>query len=275
MSVSFVPPSQTRLTAHWAANVPASVAAAVVKPKPDYDHTALRWHPLWDLASAPLSPQEHRVGLDLVTGQTWVARGEVRLVSMELAGKTLRLALDELGEALAAQGGPRGAVELLDLSRPHHPVATGGTFGPWDTKQHASLRSWFAFAADVLERERSEHPDASALRCWPHHFDLAALWKLDDQDEPEDARSVGIGFSPGDEAYEEPYFYVLPWPPPAPEKLPSLDSGWGGWHTTGFVAAVLTATQLAERLTEASDRADAVSEFLAEATEAATRVLSN
>jgi hypothetical protein len=56
---------------------------------------------------------------------------------------------------------------------------------------------------------------------------------------------VGVGLSPGDEHYGGPYFYVTPWPYPAPERLPELSSR-GHWHTEGFVAAILPADCILE-----------------------------
>ena len=59
----------------------------------------------------------------------------------------------------------------------------------------------------------------------------------------ESARSIGVGLSPGDETYAQPYFYVSPWPAPKNPKLPALPPG-GHWHTKDFFAAVATADEL-------------------------------
>jgi hypothetical protein len=83
---------------------------------------------------------------------------------------------------------------------------------------------------------------ASAVRCWPHHFDIATLWTLGDGD-AETAPSVGIGMSPGDSHYPLPYFYVSPWPRPAPEQLPPLPVP-GHWHSQDFISAILTGDQI-------------------------------
>jgi hypothetical protein len=59
----------------------------------------------------------------------------------------------------------------------------------------------------------------------------------------EEARSIGVGFSPGDGSYDQPYFYVTPWPYPDTEDLPSLTAG-AHWHREGWTGAVLTAERL-------------------------------
>lgn len=48
--------------------------------------------------------------------------------------------------------------------------------------------------------------------------------------------------SPGDSTYDEPYFYVTPWPYPEGATLQPLE--FGTWHTKGWTGAVLTGTKL-------------------------------
>ena len=49
--------------------------------------------------------------------------------------------------------------------------------------------------------------------------------------------------SPGDDSYDEPYFYVTPWPAPTDITLASL-AGGGRWHIEDWTGAVLTANAL-------------------------------
>ena len=53
-------------------------------------------------------------------------------------------------------------------------------------------------------------------------------------------RSIGLGFSPGDDTYTEPYLYATPWPYPDLEKegLPDPDPQLH-WHTAGWVGLIL------------------------------------
>ena len=59
-----------------------------------------------------------------------------------------------------------------------------------------------------------------------------------------------LGFAPGDSSYDEPYFYITPWPYPDTANLPFLEGGH--WHTEGWMGAVLVASELIE----AGDSAD-------------------
>jgi len=76
------------------------------------------------------------------------------------------------------------------------------------------------------------------VRCWPHHFDIATLIALDPGMNPETARSIGVGLSPGDAGRPHPYFYVTLWPYPKDRELPALEGG-GVWNTEGWTGAVL------------------------------------
>src|SRR5260221_14637552 len=60
-----------------------------------------------------------------------------------------------------------------------------------------------------------------------------------DADTAQSARSIGIGVSPGDEFYDQPYVYISPSPQLNTAQLPDLPAP-GHWHTQGFVGAVVT-----------------------------------
>ncbi len=91
-----------------------------------------------------------------------------------------------------------------------------------------SLAAFYAFADELLRTLQAEAPacaDASPVRLWPEHFDIAF-----EQGEEDDGRRAAYGASPGDAHHGEPYLYVAPWnePPRGP-----------GWTATGFRGAEL------------------------------------
>ena len=71
---------------------------------------------------------------------------------------------------------------------------------------------------------------------------IAALLALE-KGPAEKARSIGIGVSPGDGYYAQPYLYVSPYPRPDTDNLPALPPG-GRWHTKDFFGAVATGIDL-------------------------------
>jgi hypothetical protein len=82
-------------------------------------------------------------------------------------------------------------------------------------------------------------------------------------------RTTGIGFSPGDDFYNEPYFYVSLYPGPDVATLPPLPA-IGHWHATPFTAAIARA----RRIVEAEDQKREVEAFLRTAVEIAIKALS-
>src|SRR5215472_17222155 len=87
----------------------------------------------------------------------------------------------------------------------------------------AELAAWFGNAALLLgsiQRQMiGRKLAASPARCWPHHFDLATLTTLPTRN-ADTTGYIGAGLSPGDEYYDEPYFYVSVYPEPDPAALP-------------------------------------------------------
>jgi hypothetical protein len=125
---------------------------------------------------------------------------------------------------------------------PDHAVARGAAY---DTsiagRELGEIARWFAGAADLLDefKARGKALGAGPVRCWPHHFDIATVVPVRG-----DAAGVGIGLSPGDEFYAQPYVYISPWPRfDAGGALPPLPAP-GHWHTRGFFGAVATGEEI-------------------------------
>jgi hypothetical protein len=96
----------------------------------------------------------------------------------------------------------------------------------------AALADAYAFGKAVLQRlvdDARPEDEATPPTLWPEHFDIAI--ELGDSE----ARA-NYGLSPGDESHSEPYLYVGPWNPPAPDA--EL------WNATGFPGAELTYSEL-------------------------------
>jgi len=90
-------------------------------------------------------------------------------------------------------------------------------FAP-DPASLATIARMYAQAARILERIHVP------VRLWPHHFDVAIL-----------RDNLGVGFLAGDEAIEEPYWYV--YNTPMPDAVPPLTVG--EWHRGEWTGAVL------------------------------------
>ena len=123
---------------------------------------------------------------------------------------------------------------------PPHVIAEGQTFKSENINHFKELGRYFANANSVLQTMKIKLPELSEIRCWPHHFDIATLLKIDEDKSAEEARSIGIGFSPGDGAYEEPYFYISPWPYPDLKKSELPELLGGKWHTEGWKGLIIS-----------------------------------
>jgi Family of unknown function (DUF5996) len=155
---------------------------------------------------------------------------------------------------------------------PAHAVTQGAAYGVADLADAlVELAAWFAnaeFSLVRVQRQMIQHKlAASDVRCWPHHFDLATLASFAAR--VAGAKGyIGAGLSPGDEYYDEPYFYVSVYPKPESAALPRL-ANLGHWHTREFTAAVVPAHQIVA----ANNPKAAADEFLMAAIDVAIKIL--
>jgi hypothetical protein len=264
---------EARLEAHHAVQWLARAARAFVPPQPDDSHTNLGWDDALDgFVTHPLKG-ELRLGLRIAVLTLLLPDPAGAAQTFALAGRTDAHARRWLGERLAAHRLDARALDAkLPYDIPAHALARGGAYGAGALADAlAELAAWFADAHAALGRVHDQMSARglapSPVRCWPHHFDMATLTVLE-AGSAEHARSVNAGLSPGDEHYEEPYFYVSPHPYPDPAKLPPLPA-FGHWHVRGFTAAIAPAS----RIVKTADHQAAVHTFLNEAVAAAINSL--
>jgi hypothetical protein len=260
---------EARLQAHCAVQWLARGARAYVPPQPGDSHTNLGWdegqggfstHPLSDGARLHL-----RIS-------------DLTLVVLNAAGNSPWLSLDGqtdgdvrtwLGRELSVKKfDPQKLDEPSPYEMPAHAIAKGAKYSIGGlVGALRDLSVWYANAngllSDVRQQLAARKLNAPAVRCWPHHFDLDSLVSLGND------RTTGLGFSPGDEYYDEPYFYVTIYPQPNPAALPKLPA-LGHWHTRDFIAAVMPAS----KIVAAKDQKTETEAFLNAACDAALKILS-
>jgi hypothetical protein len=240
------PPSAlagARKLAHHAAQWPTRAARANLKAAADDSHSAYAWeasHAALVTQGLPAKGGEVRVGVRIPRLEMIITRGDNVLDAFQFDGKTDAQAGTWIDLKLRALGLKGAGDVILPYDLPDHP--TGGR--PHELgmlgRELGELARWFGGGADVLEEfiGKLAGPRASAVTCWPHHFDIATLVSLE-EGHPANARSIGVGVSPGDEYYAQPYVYVSPWPRFDGNKLPDAPPP-GHWHTEGFFGAVAT-----------------------------------
>lgn len=260
----------SRLTLHWAAQIPSGTAGGLLAPVPDTSHNALTWDaPTASLATATL-PMGVRAAVRPRPFTLALLGADGAVVDeAPLEGRTLEEGFAWVADALAARAGApiAQALEKPAHDLPAHPVADGGAFRRPSAPDREQLEAWFHDAQLALEGVAARHPEAGPIRVWPHHFDIATLLSFAPDAEAEEAPSIGVGMTPGDGGVAEPYFYVNTWPIPAEPQVEALGHG-GRWNLDGWVGAVLEGS----RLTEADQRAQ-LQAFLEAALEACGRLV--
>lgn len=262
--------TDARLQLHHAAQLIVSAAISYLPARDDDSHTSMEWLPEQAvLAIAPFVPDGTRVGLR-VRDLTLLSIDRDRAIQSSLAldGRTNAEGLAWLSAEVRRAG--------CDLARlttrkhytiPPHEVARGAAYRA--SPEHVELARYYHNGWLVASRVTPGDATASPVRCWPHHFDIATLLSLPPVSGIP-ARTIGVGLSPGDESYPEPYFYVAPYPRPPHRHFAPLP--YGGWHTAEWVGAALTATELAGQ-SKPHDQQAVVSAFVTEAVDACRRVL--
>ncbi|HZF10209.1 MAG TPA: hypothetical protein VFE33_15580 [Thermoanaerobaculia bacterium] len=277
-AVNAEPFLDARLQLHWAAQIAAAPGKQLLPPQPDGSEQSFQW----DAAAGALTqgtvtaPRPFRSALrPAALSLALLDEGGSALAELPLAGRTLDAGYAWLTKELETLLG-RSLARPLDRlcsadGLPAHPVETGAPFSGIPPEAYVEVARWYANADRLLRAVQTANPEASPVRCWPHHFDLATLLTLDPGMDAESARSIGVGLSPGDAGdigRPEPYFYVTPWPYPKSPALPSL-AGGGSWNTEGWLGAVLEA----RAFVGGADQEGQVRDFLESAIAAARRLI--
>jgi hypothetical protein len=268
--------TEGRLQLHYAIQFMAATGAALAEPLPDYSHTSLEWRP--DLAvfvGAPIRATEaFRVALEPIHLMSLLLnrQGET-IANLSLDQKTLAEGMDWHKSEIAKLGADASKIELLSYPPddfPDHPLAHGAVF---ESEQNETARqectAYYANTHKLLQEVMNDTEDISPIQIWPHHFDMAVLISLPGKKGGE-PMTIGMGLSPGDKSYSEPYWYVTPYPYPNSEKLPGLE-GHGFWHTEHWVGAVLPASTLTQDSAQAQE--EQVRSFLRSAQKASEDLL--
>jgi hypothetical protein len=267
---------EARLQAHYAAQWLARAARAYIAPQPDDGHTSLNLVASIDGFTTQAWQNGLQLSLQLRTLTLALHEGDVAtpVSSFALSGHSDAQARQWLGERLVQRNLDAWALDAMPpYEMPAHRIAEGARYDAAACAEAlAELAAWFANAHGLLgqiqRRLLGQKLAASPLCCWPHHFDLATLTTLPKQ-AAEETGYVGIGLSPGDNYYDEPYFYVSVYPKPDPSMLPTLPM-FGHWHTHEFMAAIVPA----HKIIAAKDQEAETGEFLGHAVDAALKLLN-
>ena len=276
--VGIVPPhelSDARKIIHHSVQLIAATGKYFLPDRPDDSHTSLHWNKDRAAFEGEMIGETNpfRLGLHTESMILYIRQNnQDDLATFNLKGNTLSSALSWLKTEFKNRGLDASELSLnMHYEIPPHRVA-GGEPVETDISDHfMEIGRYFANAHNVLNAIKSVLPEAGPVRCWPHHFDIATLIKIDKVNPAEEAQTIGIGLSPGDESYTEPYFYISPWPYPDIQKSDLLAMPAGKWHTESWLGAVLPASEICSQ----SEQAKTVYNFLKSGIIACTKLLNH
>jgi hypothetical protein len=256
--------TQARLAAHYAVQWLARAARAYIEPKADDSHTNLGWDQvLGGLATHPL-PDGSQLALRIADLTLLLPRPQASELSLQnRSDADIRACL---GPRLGTMGlDPLALDKPLPYDMPASAIASGGHYLIHELKSAlGQLSGWYDNASraldDVRQQLMARGLRAPPVRCWPHHFDLDTLVYFGARSS-DNTRTLGVGFSPGDEYYDQPYFYVSIYPAPTVTTLPALPIGH--WHSHNFTGAIVTA----DCILDESDQGNTAGSFLRSATD--------
>ena len=259
--------SDCKLQFHYAAQFAAAAGISFLEHRSDDSHTSLEWVPaLGGLFSQPIPTGiPFRIGVRPARLALLIVSDDNKpIAEYKLHGHTITDATQWIRSQIKLLGAQPMRYSLRrDYEIPAHELAIGESFDASAPSRFEELSKWFSNSAALLGSIARKTRGASEVRCWPHDFDIATLVRVDHD------RTMGIGMEPGDDYYDEPYFYLNMDPQPAADRVLSRPLwGEGRWHTNVWVGAVLTGS----RLGPASSQERQVREFIDSAV-AACRVL--
>jgi len=277
-AVGSVPPHElvdARRQLHHSVQLIAAAGKSLIPERSDDSHTSLHWNETEKAFEGETIGDSPAliVGLSPTNLTLYVKQyNQDKLATYALQDKTLDSALSWLKSIIGDRGFTASKITLkMHYEIPPHSVGGGQTFRMDNPDHFEEIGIYFTNANSVLHALNSTIPGTSKVRCWPHHFDIATLITIDEDKSAEEARSIGIGLSPGDGGYDMPYFYISPWPTPDVQKTKLPDLPAGKWHTEGWTGARLLASEFSSN----REQAKIISNFVTGGISACAEILKH
>ncbi|HEX8945581.1 MAG TPA: hypothetical protein VF785_20745 [Gemmatimonadaceae bacterium] len=230
-----------RLQLHHAAQLATAFGISYLAAQADDSHTNLEWiESIGALASKSAGSPAVRVAVRPNALAILILDANANVTATYLLdGRTISDAAEWIRGQLTERGFDAARYTLKrHYQIPTHALDSGAAFRASQPALFGELARWYSNAAATLEQFASVTPNAAPVRCWPHHFDIATIVEV------AQGKTVGLGMEPGDEYWQEPYFYTNMYPSPnADVPRPEL-GGNGLWNTRDWVGAVLPSSRL-------------------------------
>jgi hypothetical protein len=241
--------SASRVQLHYAIQFIAVVGLALAPPQEDYSHTAMEFNSESNTFIGKLISGKNpfRVALEPVNLISQIIDVQNHpIAEFSWDGKTMAEAFDWHKQEIAKLGADTSQIQSFEIPPDDFPDADFARGAAFDASKDAEIRqevtNYFANTQILLQEIALANSGSTPIDIWAHHFDMAIKILLPGEKNGE-SMSIGIGISPGDFSYNEPYWYVIPWPYLPKENLPALEEE-SFWHTEDWIGAVLLSSQL-------------------------------
>ena len=271
-AIPFEETSKARDFVHEAIQFLANTAISFAQKKEDDSHTNCEWSRSLKSFVGSVFGEKNKISLGLnisdfklmLLNENWTIVDEFLLKD-----KNLENVLSWLKNNFEIQG-----LESNKFTLDKHYeitakiVSEGGKFLIENEQAFQELSDYYANADLVFRAYISDLTNATPVRCWPHHFDIATLLNIGE----ENLQSIGIGLSPGDSNNPEPYFYVTLWPYPDLNEISFPELPIGNWNSKGWVGAKLTISEIINKSYE-KDQYKMVKDFIGNAVQKIKKTL--
>ncbi len=252
-------------TIHHALQFVAIVGKYLLPPRTDDSHTAMEWNSTrkvfageWINADrtfrVTLNPELLRLGL---CDYDWNCLSEINMVDktkMEIYA-ILKSKLSQLGVSVANL-----SIDMhYDL--PRHVTDNGGVYKIVNPDHFKEIANYYSNANLILKQVIANVSEATQIRCWPHHMDLATNIIVHRDVNGTVARTISVGITPPDTYYNEPYFYMQIWTRDSFDITDFPELPAGRWYNKDWTGAVLKLSKLTAK-NSINEQVDIMTNFL-------------
>ena len=232
---------------HYAIQPIANCGEQFVSPRTDFSHTSLGYDP----AKRSFRGKGFRdsgiyIGLDIDDLSLFLSDKHGKKISQKiLFDLTLQESFDWLSVELQDSGLSGAEIRFPAYPDfPEHPLRDSARFSDKLKAEIRALHEYYREAYFLIQKFAKAKKIKAPIIIWPHHFDMAILKRLPKI--KKDDHYIGVGFSPGDIHYNEPYWYISLWPYPKDSSLLKPLKSPAFWHTKGFVSGILKSNSISE-----------------------------
>jgi hypothetical protein len=169
---------------HQAVQLIAAAGKYLIPERPDDSQTSMTWNDqLLALTGEVIGAGEStlQIGLRMADVALLIIKSDVTISNeLPLKGNTLVSTLEWMKNQINDSGIDSSGVSLqLHYDLPAHSLKDGSSFLITNAEEYKEVALYFSNASHVLKAVSNMIPNASEVRCWPHHFDLATLITID------------------------------------------------------------------------------------------------